>query len=130
MYRCIYWAGSMHTKQHLRQFVFGKYITCKFFQILTQTSGTTVQMYITRDRIQSFIFQIQSLWCVIAEPGRGESRKYSCCCLAKSECFDCVCVCFLPIHSGHQVRWTYQPGSHRRKVTQDFSSTFFLRCVP
>ena len=42
----------------------------------------------------------------------------------------CVCVCLLPIHSGHQVRWTYQPGSHRRKVTQDFSSTFFLRCVP
>ena len=35
-----------------------------------------------------------------------------------------------PIHSGHQVRWTYQPGSHRRKVTQDFSSTFLLRCVP
>ena len=34
--------------------------------------------------------------------------------------FLCVCVCFLPIHSGHQVRWTYQPGSHRRKVTQDF----------
>ena len=25
----------------------------------------------------------------------------------------CVCVCFLPIHSGHQGRWTYQPGSHR-----------------
>ena len=31
-----------------------------------------------------------------------------------------MCVCFLPIHSGHQVRWTYQPGSHRRKVTQHF----------
>ena len=42
----------------------------------------------------------------------------------------CVCVCFLPIHSGHQVRWTYQAGSHRRKVTQDFSSTFLLRRVP
>ena len=40
----------------------------------------------------------------------------------------CVCVCFLPIHSG--LQWTYQPGSHRRKVTQDFSSTFFLRCLP
>ena len=41
-----------------------------------------------------------------------------------------LCVFFfLPIHSGHQVRWTYQSGSHRRKVTQDFSSTF-LRCVP
>ena len=40
-------------------------------------------------------------------------------------------LCFPPIHSGHQVRWTYQPGSHRRKVTQDFSSTFLLlRCVP
>ena len=55
------------------------------------------------------------------------------------------CVCFLPIQSGHQVRWTYQPGSHRRKVTQeeghtggrshrrkatqDFSSAFLLRCV-
>ena len=48
--------------------------------------------------------------------------------------YDCtgkyLCVCFLPIYSGHQVRWTYQPGSHRRKVTQDFSSTCFLRCVP
>ena len=35
----------------------------------------------------------------------------------------------LPIHSGHQVGASYEPGSHRRKVTQDFSSTFFLRCV-
>ena len=40
----------------------------------------------------------------------------------------CVCVCFLPIHSGLQL--TYQPGSHRKKVTQDFPSTFFLRCLP
>ena len=39
----------------------------------------------------------------------------------------CV-LCFLPIHSG--LQWTYQPGSHREKVTQDFSSTFFLRCLP
>ena len=38
-------------------------------------------------------------------------------------------TCFLPIRSGHQW-WTYQSGSHRREVTQDFSSTFFLRCVP
>ena len=35
-----------------------------------------------------------------------------------------VCVCFLPIHPGHQVPWTYQTGSHRRKVTQDFSYTW------
>ena len=40
----------------------------------------------------------------------------------------CVCVCFLPIYSG--LQWTYQPGSHRKKVTQDFPSTFFLRCLP
>ena len=26
-----------------------------------------------------------------------------------SLCSVCVCVCFLLIHSGHQVRWTYQP---------------------
>ena len=32
----------------------------------------------------------------------------------------CVCVCFLPIHSGHQVRWTYQPGSHRISHTPSF----------
>ena len=31
-----------------------------------------------------------------------------------------VCCVFLPIHSGHQVRWTYQPGSHRRNVTGFF----------
>ena len=42
----------------------------------------------------------------------------------------CVCMCFLRIHSGHQVRWTYQPGSHRRKVTQEFSSAFILRYAP
>ena len=41
-----------------------------------------------------------------------------------------VCVCFLPIYSGYQDRWIYQPGSHRRKVTQGFSSTFLLRCMP
>ena len=37
-----------------------------------------------------------------------------------------MCLCFLPIHSGHQVRWTYQPGSLGRKVTQYFSSTFLI----
>ena len=36
-----------------------------------------------------------------------------------------VCVSLLPIYSGHQVRWTYQPGSHRRKVTQDFHPPSF-----
>ena len=39
-------------------------------------------------------------------------------------------VCFLPIYSGRQVCWTYQPGSHRTKVTQDFLSTFLVRCMP
>ena len=44
-------------------------------------------------------------------------------------CTKVCCVCVLPSHlfwtSG---LWTYQPGSHRRKVTQDFS-TFLLRCL-
>ena len=29
------------------------------------------------------------------------------------------------IYSRHQGRWTYQPGSHRRKVAQDFYSPSF-----
>ena len=37
----------------------------------------------------------------------------------------CVCV-FLPIYSGHQVRWMCQPGSHRRKVTQEEGHIGFL----
>ena len=41
-----------------------------------------------------------------------------------------VLVCFLPIHSGHQVRWTYQPGSHRRKVTQEECHTRFFIHLP
>ena len=48
----------------------------------------------------------------------------------------CMCVCVFSSHlSGHQVRWTYKPGSNRRKVTQDFSSRWtamvglFLRCL-
>ena len=41
-----------------------------------------------------------------------------------------VCVCFLLIYSGRQACWTYQPGSHRKKVTQDLSSTSLLRCLP
>ena len=37
-------------------------------------------------------------------------------------------LCFLPIHSGHQVRWTYQSGLHRRKVTQEEGHTgIFIR---
>ena len=39
-------------------------------------------------------------------------------------------VCFLPIYSGRQVRRMYQPGSHRGKVTQDFSSTILLLRMP
>ena len=42
---------------------------------------------------------------------------------------DYVCVCFLPIHSGHQVRWMYQPGSHRRKVTQYKPLLYKARCT-
>ena len=40
----------------------------------------------------------------------------------------CV-VCFHPIYSERQDVWTYQPGSHRRKVIEAFS-TFLLRCLP
>ena len=40
------------------------------------------------------------------------------------------CVYFFPVYYGRQVRWMHQPGSHRRKVTHDFSSTFLLRFMP
>ena len=45
--------------------------------------------------------------------------------IVEPTCINCVCVvcvCFLPIHSGHQVRWTYQPGW----VTQEKGHTGFL----
>ena len=41
-----------------------------------------------------------------------------------------VYVCVLSSHLfWTSDLWTHQPGSHRRKVTQDFS-TFLLRCLP
>ena len=44
---------------------------------------------------------------------------------------ECRALCvFLPIYSGRRVRWMYQPRSHRRKVAQDYSSTFLLQCMP
>ena len=33
----------------------------------------------------------------------------------KNTTYTYVCVCFLPIHSGHQVRWTYQRWGHTRE---------------
>ena len=41
----------------------------------------------------------------------------------------CVCVCFLTIYYGSSSLDVLAGGSHRSKVTQDFSATF-LRCVP
>ena len=69
-----------------------------------------------------FFSHCDSWWCVFLPS--TTHIMHLCVFKEKSECTSC----FLPIHSGHQ--WTYQPGSHRRKVTQDFSSTFFLRCMP
>ena len=36
---------------------------------------------------------------------------------------NCVCVCFLPIYSGRQIRWKYQPGSHRISYPPSFCGT-------
>ena len=45
-----------------------------------------------------------------------------------------LCVCVFPVLSSllfwTSGLWTYQPGSRRRKATQDFSYTFLLRCMP
>ena len=42
----------------------------------------------------------------------------------------CVCVCFLPVHSGHQVRWTYQPLDIPAGVTQEDGHTGFFIHLP
>ena len=45
---------------------------------------------------------------------------------SKGRCL-CVCVCVLSSHPFWTSSWLdVQPGSHRRKVTQDFSSSTFL----
>ena len=38
-------------------------------------------------------------------------------------------LCFLPIHSGHHVRWTYQPGSHIHKEGHTGFLTHLLSAV-
>ena len=54
----------------------------------------------------------------------GEPRYYT-----PSLPVGCVCVCLLSSHLfWTSDLWMHQPGSHRRKVAQDFSSTFLLRC--
>ena len=45
----------------------------------------------------------------------------------------CVCVRVYVLYSHLFCMlglWTYQTGSHRRKVNHDFSSIFLLRCLP
>ena len=106
-------AGSRRFRRH---FLCGA-LSCNFLSTEHEGLSTHVQ----RERsAESFMPSILSLriFCAAVSSRCKFSRPT-------------VCVlCFLPIHSGHHVRWTYQPGSHRRKVTQDFSSTFFMRCVP
>ena len=69
----------------------------------------------------------------------AEVTKYVGCAVASAVagCGElCVCVCvFFPFildikFVGRASRGHTGGRSHRRKVTQDFSSTFFLRCVP
>jgi hypothetical protein len=57
-------------------------------------------------------------------------HTYGTCTYSSTGTYVLFVVVFLPIYSGHQDRWTYQPGSHRRKVTKDFSAIFLLRRVP
>ena len=65
-----------------------------------------------------------------AGPGPVVSKIVPVTGVALADHYGPIHMCFLPIYSRRQVRWMYQPGSRRRKVTQDFSSTFLLRCMP
>ena len=70
-------------------------------------------------------FLFGALLCNRSSAEREGLSTHTCVCVCV-----CVCVCFLAIYTGSQVRWMYQPGSHRRKVPQDFTSTILLRCMP
>ena len=48
---------------------------------------------------------------------------------ARGHLISVLCV-FFPLILDVKSVCVYQPESHRRKVTQDFSSTFLLRCMP
>ena len=48
---------------------------------------------------------------------------------ARGHLISVLCV-FFPFILDVKFVWMYQPESHSRKVTQDLSSTFFLRCIP
>ena len=62
-----------------------------------------------------------------ASSPQGSSSNGCCLCITMDQLiYTCVLSSHLFWTSG---LWTYQPGSHRRKVIQDFS-TFPLRCLP
>ena len=69
-----------------------------------------------------FIYQVHFLFGDLCLRARFTAVYAYNMCDCNSGIYVCVCVCFLPICSGRQVRWMYKPGSHRRKLTQDFSS--------
>ena len=58
----------------------------------------------------------QSFYATRIDPPKGGSMIL----VTKTSDQACVRVFFLPIHSGHHVRWTYQPGSDVRKVAVFF----------
>ena len=63
--------------------------------------------------------------CLKENLNASRPSEHSPSCFSHSACVCCVLSFHLFWTSG---LWTYQPGSHRRKVTQDFS-TFLLRCL-
>ena len=118
--------------------VLGALFTCFFSREISQRTQKFTRY--DKNKTPSFLHEFQATCQILKSTfpinrfKRSSAPQQLCTPLSSSntqgDMYVCVCVCFLAIHSGHQVRWTYQPGSHRRKVTQDFSSTFFLRCVP
>ena len=62
-------------------------------------------------RVTSPRFELSSLRQKVSRLPTGPPPERPAASAALKLCQGVVCVCFLPIHSGHQ--WTYQPGSHR-----------------
>ena len=129
------WEENTHTHTHCTKipYVFKEKSEHAFFYITYCTAGGPQLARLPIPPTATLTSCRACLWSLTnfpISPGFSPTTYFNYSCSHHFRyCCVCVCVCFLPIHSGHQVRWTYQPGSHRRKVTQDFSSTF-LRCVP
>ena len=75
-----------------------------------------------RNLVHTYVYMVTHISKSMDQPGKVANA-------ARGHLISVLCVFFRFILDVKFV-WVCQPESHRWKVTQDFSSTFFLRCMP